>query len=363
VLCGHSLGSVIAFDALRNLATESKLDAHVILATAGSPLYHLLWRFFPRQYPLPSVASKTLCGGIPRFSWLNVFRPLDPIGTKLCFEQGPRFKDVCTDQYFISKFLRGNLLVQHLDYFGDAKVAKIVSDFVQQSLAPDRNVDNRSEVNSEALTVSPTPHLSRRWLNRISIVSWCIGTMLCAFVALIELPGMMARYEAHQVAEVLAHAVSTTGRLEVRQAARLRSPWSGRALTGADYYPEVTFRLVDSNVIIRGEPLNCDRRRAFEWSVAEAPPVKRPLSVLRASRSNVGITYDRDHPEHCIIPSLLTHTWTGHDRGAAETFLLVGLLLLWTNFLWLSAGMRRLRDIRQPKPSRQRRFVWRREVQ
>jgi hypothetical protein len=353
VLCGHSLGSVIAFDTLRHLSNKIGGSCPLIFVTAGSPLYHLLWRFFPRQYPAPRDMATRFSAVVPRFAWLNVFRPFDPIGTRLQLNASPNLSEVCTGQYFASEWLRGNFLAQHLDYFSDPKVSDLVSEFVRKCLSLERH-ETFSVQQANAVPARQTsPHLSRRSVNQIAWLTWWAGFLLLAFMVFIELPRMIVDSELRQIGEVIKHYQFTYGRLEINQGAALRIPWSGRALTRIDYIAEIVFRPLGLTTLVRTRPFDCDARAAFKQATSETPPVRRPINRLIGSITNVLVVYDKNHPDRCFLPRHRAGTWTRDDRLGWQAFLFALLLFVWTLFLRFSSGMGRIRDI-DPKEKARR---------
>jgi hypothetical protein len=122
VLCGHSLGSVVALDVLRESPNVVASARKVTLITFGSPLRRLFHRFFPRRYRLPVVEADCLSGLIRRFMWINVYRKCDIVGTRLF---GERTQGSCTaERVAQSKWYWGPFVLfgDHIGYFGDRRV-------------------------------------------------------------------------------------------------------------------------------------------------------------------------------------------------------------------------------------------------
>lgn len=83
VLIGHSLGSVIAADAI----ARGDLSGHfgsIVLVTAGSPIRRFFQRFFPGHL-VPESAEALVAGARSDsdFRWLNYYRRFDIVGGKL----------------------------------------------------------------------------------------------------------------------------------------------------------------------------------------------------------------------------------------------------------------------------------------
>jgi hypothetical protein len=118
VIAAHSLGSVIAADALRIFKVLVPAETRVTLLTMGSPLKRTFRRFFPDRYPSPAALREVLAADVGPFRWLNVHRPFDPVGTEL-FGGPPadrtagRFRWTWPFQLFIPA---------HVEYWGDSDV-------------------------------------------------------------------------------------------------------------------------------------------------------------------------------------------------------------------------------------------------
>lgn len=117
VLAAHSLGSVIAVDALLSI-DQSVLppNVRIDLITMGSPLRRIMCRFFGLVYLHPARLYEALSVRFAgRFRWVNVYRPSDPVGEKLELAGN----DFATQQ-------RVGALLAHVDYWSDGVVAETV---------------------------------------------------------------------------------------------------------------------------------------------------------------------------------------------------------------------------------------------
>lgn len=94
VLAGHSLGSVIALDALRARPSPFEGAASIHLVTGGSPLRRLFHRFFRGSYRRPDIEARRLQSQYNSLVWMNVFRPLDYIGGRLGDRQADSIRDI-----------------------------------------------------------------------------------------------------------------------------------------------------------------------------------------------------------------------------------------------------------------------------
>ncbi len=93
VLLTHSLGSVIAVDALRAnpdlTANLQRLD----LVTMGSPLKRFFSTLFPGIFLKPEFLCHELNARIPNFHWVNIYRRLDYIGARLSRDSNSPIKE------------------------------------------------------------------------------------------------------------------------------------------------------------------------------------------------------------------------------------------------------------------------------
>jgi len=110
-IVSHSLGSLVALDYCRHHVDRLSGRPAVVLVTAGSPLRRLIRRFFSRYMPDLDAVARDLFHAVPAFRWVNVYRPLDPVGGRLSARPSP-LADISTRQWH-----RG-----HVDYFGDPVV-------------------------------------------------------------------------------------------------------------------------------------------------------------------------------------------------------------------------------------------------
>jgi hypothetical protein len=111
----HSLGSVIAIDALVNREVWGR-DHHIVLITMGSPIRRFFLRFFPGELFADRIGIAKLSADagsrVGSFLWINVYRPLDVIGAALGLSRARCGIDQSTAQ----------LLENHTGYFSDPKV-------------------------------------------------------------------------------------------------------------------------------------------------------------------------------------------------------------------------------------------------
>src|SRR5262249_34569366 len=134
IVVGHSLGSVIALDALCSWNGWHRF-ASVSIVTVGSPIHRFFQRFFPGLY-FPSATADCVAHIQSRMNavrWLNVFRAGyvrgDPVGQRLFF-RGNTGTDLPIRQ-------RRRILMQaHLDYWDDHEVLQTVEGAWDRTLPP-----------------------------------------------------------------------------------------------------------------------------------------------------------------------------------------------------------------------------------
>ena len=115
-ILAHSLGSVIAVDALLNSTAFERKD-RITLITMGSPLRRFFFRFFPNLF-FPDTAAecaKQISSRHGAFRWINCYRPFDQIGTKLKLPVAAWIAEVCTSQFT-------KVLTAHPGYWDDPVV-------------------------------------------------------------------------------------------------------------------------------------------------------------------------------------------------------------------------------------------------
>jgi hypothetical protein len=123
VLLTHSLGSVIAVDSLLNSQKWGGGD-RVLLITMGSPIARYFCTmfeglFFPRS---PAAIGDAAAARLGFFSWVNVYRPLDPIGASLGLPDEKK-RERNTRQYRIG-------LAAHVDYWSDPVVGDALMEVI-----------------------------------------------------------------------------------------------------------------------------------------------------------------------------------------------------------------------------------------
>ncbi len=122
-LVGHSLGSVIALNSLLRSDSPWSDAKQIVLVTMGSPLKRLFHRFFPEWCADPASMATYLAGQERIVGWINVYRPFDPIGTRLTSirTRASSILDCSTRQW------HRLLLWAHTGYWSDPLVARTVS--------------------------------------------------------------------------------------------------------------------------------------------------------------------------------------------------------------------------------------------
>jgi len=121
-IAAHSLGSAIALSSL--LSSKQWLPAdQVVLVTLGSPVRRFFQRFYPDYlFPeSPHAVAESIASRLSRFSWINVNRPWDPIGSRMGFLPTFEARDRSTGQ-------RRLILRAHVGYFVDPMVAAVLRD-------------------------------------------------------------------------------------------------------------------------------------------------------------------------------------------------------------------------------------------
>ena len=107
VVVGHSLGSVIAAQAIASLSTSVSSLTGIVLVTLGSPLNYI-GRAFPKCVPQVSELASLICGSAC-VRWINLWLSRDLIGKSL------DIWNINTMQYCVEK---GG----HTDYWTGGKV-------------------------------------------------------------------------------------------------------------------------------------------------------------------------------------------------------------------------------------------------
>jgi hypothetical protein len=143
VIVGHSLGSVIVIDTLREqqrTSVDGSLQVHLI--TAGSPLRRLIRRLLPNRIPPIKQLREELSGGqgVRVVRWVNCYRILDYVGQAMLYSALPRvlwctpseghglpppIEDRLIERPFSFRFGRTNY--GHANYWGDERFLGLVA--------------------------------------------------------------------------------------------------------------------------------------------------------------------------------------------------------------------------------------------
>ena len=138
ILVAHSLGSVIALDGLLNFETFSRFD-RITLVTCGSPLKRFFFSFFPERY-FPSkatIAAMQVAAAHSEFRWINLYRPLDYVGSRLGLDKKLWLFEAAITQ-------RRQL---HSGYFSDVSVMRALSVAMQQTSYTKAESPRRTTIN------------------------------------------------------------------------------------------------------------------------------------------------------------------------------------------------------------------------
>jgi len=159
VIVAHSLGSIIAIDSLVNSPVWRETDS-VRLITLGSPIRRFFIRFFPQYLFPPSVreTARLAATRLREFSWINIHRPLDYVGTSLG-DAGALSADRSTGQF------RRRVLSSHSGYWNDDVVLGLLKNELNDARPVDRPAPPRhrasSYVTPHATEATAAAHVSR----------------------------------------------------------------------------------------------------------------------------------------------------------------------------------------------------------
>jgi hypothetical protein len=197
IICAHSLGSVIAVDALMGFDFSSGMQQRLDLITMGSPLRRLFAWGFPQLFASPEAIFATLSDKAKNFRWLNVYRPLDVIGASLAATPSSPIKDVSTCQ----------LLKNHTGYWDDPVVAMLVESNLRGPIPPPGRLTEKAGANWPLqLMGSYRGAWDTVWRYRSEIVKWMILVpviALCAWKARRLIPDVRFFWSISSAPEIL----------------------------------------------------------------------------------------------------------------------------------------------------------------
>jgi hypothetical protein len=170
IILAHSLGSVIAVDTMlenkKAFANLRQLD----FITMGSPLRRMFHRFFPEIYSSVEAIHEELRKHIPRFGWVNIYRPLDCIGAHLSANVESTLTEFDTSEFHTHEFFKN-----HTNYWNDEIVAELIAKGIEKTnrLAPGTSAIEESTVANwpTALCASSYPGavVSKLWTHRYHV--------------------------------------------------------------------------------------------------------------------------------------------------------------------------------------------------
>jgi hypothetical protein len=201
ILAGHSLGSVICADLVQH---EPLVRCRITLVTAGSPLARLIGSWFPslRLSPREVVAQ-----GRRRhasFTWVNVYRPMDPIGGDL--GEHDAIYNVRSPQW-------RDPVRSHTGYWGDSTIGSLVANAVRNAAAKGSGapqVAHPDDADVAAVVINRPLSPATRWTCRALAMAPVVIAMTNA---LYITPEQDTRRAVARVNNLLAHGVSSSGAL------------------------------------------------------------------------------------------------------------------------------------------------------
>lgn len=162
VLVGHSLGSVIGLLSVLDGDSPLPRSTKLRVLTMGSPIA-LLARFFPESIPSGDELRQQLVNRYANATWLNVYRPWDPIGGKIFNRRNRCAMDGSTRQY-------KNVLFGHTNYWDDEEVWRIARDqFPKLNPVQQCNVDLQIGEGARPRSVDEYPMYVQR-SSRIGVI-------------------------------------------------------------------------------------------------------------------------------------------------------------------------------------------------
>jgi hypothetical protein len=170
IVLAHSLGSVIAVDTLLNSTSKLTSVSRVSLVTMGSPIRRLFSRFFPTMYLPISVIAPVLRTHLNQFTWINVYRTFDFVGTRLSDNESD-----------VVEYDTGQRLRNHLDYWSDVEVAKFIFKGLSKPLsaAPQERLPLVSNWQNEICGTSYENKIAGLWSNRLNIFTRLFLVLFC----------------------------------------------------------------------------------------------------------------------------------------------------------------------------------------
>lgn len=336
VLVGHSLGSVVALDYLRTNASKLSGASTVTLITMGSPIARFFHRFFPFNYPKPVDILRDLKKVVPGFLWLNIYRPLDPIGGNLGITENTYGYDRTTNQVFIKKLLQGKIFAQHEGYFEDERIHQITREVLADHLVS-RSLNDNVVLPKIQHSVGNQLEDNQSLLRVCAVLAWVIGVAILAWLVFVQLPRSIVGIEKEAIGTFQDRALAVSGRFEVGEIANV---WLFGRPIWPDYLAHVVFVPYGTSDEVRVTPLDVNHRAAFFWAAEERVEDHGLVNV--AIRPGLEILYDEDDPKSSVVPSFRSGRWTGRNGNLFNRLVLFGALATaWTALVLFQTGFLR----------------------
>jgi hypothetical protein len=329
VVAGHSLGSVIAADALQAGCHARS----VTLLTMGSPLVRLFRRFFPSQVPSHKQRLLHLGECCSSFQWINVYRPFDWIGSGLGGGAN-----------YFSEHSTGQIrdpFSSHTAYWSDPKVAEIFRDEARRTPRADSvrvgpTTAGGTPGRSCDPGIYPDQNKAPRWAASIpfALLVACVplGTLVDNHVLI---PANKNELIAQRHLYLERHGIAAEATVSpIKQVVAERGP------EGTNYYPSYRIALTwDSNgqeyeETIRSQLLiDMPKLEARFRNPQTSYDFRR--AVTRFDSFNTRIIFDPNHPSRFSLPEFHTSAPEG-DSLYAVLDVIYPILdpIISTFFLW-----------------------------
>ncbi|MBY3753877.1 hypothetical protein GBZ26_05220 [Azospirillum formosense] len=277
-IVGHSLGSVIAVNSLLREDNPCGRSNEIVLITMGSPLRRFFSRFFPGQCPPPGDIARALINAGAIRAWVNVYRPLDPIGTRLETCAGDAvIQDVCTKQY------HRIFITAHTNYWSDQKVATLAASVIGSLPAVSvRNQGKRIQINPLFFSVPPAPDVDW-WQKRILWLLAPAAAGLMIISDLTWLPERELQRSRERLALIRERGELTTGVVEYK----MNTVRGGSDRWLLSFQPRGSSELV--NVTLHG-------------TTANMPELTKYVGFNGLRQARVKVAYDVMHPSSFFLP-------------------------------------------------------------
>ena len=325
LIVAHSLGSVIAIDSLINSAVWTGTDT-VRLVTLGSPIRRSFMRFFPGYLFPPSVedTARLASGRLREFSWINIHRRWDYVGTSLGADgvSGGLSADLSTGQ-------AGRVISAHSNYWEDDVVIGALIRALRDS-APVPKPAGPAPPELAYTTPFATPDTAGRRVGRAALIAGVLAVALVAGLGVANFTRARSAWLAGidaDLARLRQTGTTTLADVTYRQTIEGGGEDAYRVHHFVFRLPELALVLPEIRIVDTGSyeahAYRFDHEALASFIGERCRPAEkkswwqifRRAASIPCTRTSIPIVYDASRPESFMLPMFPVRTGAASRIG------------------------------------------------